>query len=113
LPVPSYVQNGHASQASTSSVFQNAKVEHPGFAAAGASQQSVTQEPIKPKFFTVYDDAATITHTPEDALKEGLGMVKAIKESLKKLELGSKLRQEVWDREIGKSVIPHFSFSPT
>ena len=39
-------------------------------------------------------------------------MVKAIKESLKKLELGSKLRQEVWDREIGKSVIPHFSFSP-
>jgi len=37
-------------------------------------------------------------------LKEGVGMVKAIKTSLKQLQLGSKLRHEVWQREIERFV---------
>ncbi|KAF8974240.1 hypothetical protein BDZ97DRAFT_1945601 [Flammula alnicola] len=60
----------------------------------------ITPEEVKPKLFAVYSSAAEISYVPEDALKAGLGMTKTIKESLKKLELGSKLRQEVWDREL-------------
>lgn len=63
------------------------------------------QQQIKPTLFTVYNTANEIVHTPEAALKEGLGMVKTIKDTLKQLELGSKLRQEVWDRELTKCVI--------
>jgi hypothetical protein len=48
----------------------------------------------------VYDIVADISYVPEAALKEGVGMVKEIKERIKKLELGSKLRQDVWLREI-------------
>ena len=58
----------------------------------------------KPKFFTIHEDASEITYIPEDALKEGLGMIKTIKQTLTKLELSSKLRAEVWDREITKFV---------
>jgi hypothetical protein len=50
--------------------------------------------------YTVYNAAAKIPYTPENALREGLGMVDTIKNSLKTLKLGSKLRQDVWSREI-------------
>ena len=56
----------------------------------------------KTRHFTAFQSATEISYIPEDALKEGFGMVKAIKESLKHLELGSQLRREVWDREISK-----------
>ena len=62
----------------------------------------------KPKFFTIHEDASVITYIPEHALKEGLGMVKTIKQTLTKLELSSKLRAEVWDREITKFVHHYF-----
>jgi hypothetical protein len=58
------------------------------------------QEEVKPCLYTVYDSAADISYVPETALKEGVGMVKEIREGIKKLELGSKLRQEVWLREM-------------
>ena len=61
-----------------------------------------TPQQSKPKFFTIHEDASEITYIPEDALKEGLGMVKTIKQTLTKLELSSKLRAEVWDRELTK-----------
>lgn len=57
-------------------------------------------EPSKTKFYNVYEASTAIDYSPEQALKEGLGMVKSIKSSLKKLSLGSKLRQDVWLREI-------------
>ena len=41
-----------------------------------------------------------IDYLPENALKEGLGMVKTLKSSIKTLELGNKLRKDVWLREI-------------
>ena len=62
----------------------------------------------RPKFFTVHEDASEITYVPEDALKDGLGMIKTIKQTLTKLELSSKLRAEVWDREITKFVHQYF-----
>jgi hypothetical protein len=61
-----------------------------------------TPQQSKLKFFTIHEDASKITYIPEDALKEGLGMVKTIKQTLTKLELSSKLRAEVWDRELTK-----------
>ena len=69
-----------------------------------------TPQQSRPKFFTVHEDASEITYIPEDALKEGLGMIKTIKQTLKKLELSSKLRAEVWDREITKFVYQYFYF---
>ncbi|KAF8812373.1 hypothetical protein BYT27DRAFT_7087741 [Phlegmacium glaucopus] len=59
-----------------------------------------TPQQSKSKFFTIHEDASKITYIPENALKEGLGMVKTIKQILLKLELSSKLRAEVWDREL-------------
>lgn len=63
----------------------------------------VAVEPILPKF-KVYASVSDITYAPETALKEGILMVNTIEEGLKRLELGSKLRQEVWDREMQKCV---------
>lgn len=56
----------------------------------------------KPALYTVYNSAAEIPYRPEDALKEGVGMVNTLKASIKKLELGSKLRKDVWLREIDR-----------
>ncbi|THG92694.1 hypothetical protein EW026_g8299, partial [Hermanssonia centrifuga] len=47
-----------------------------------------------------YQSEDDITYVPEDALKQGLGMVKSMKHNIKRLELGSKLRKDVWLREI-------------
>ena len=72
------------------------------------SRGDKTPQQLKPEFFTIHEDASEITYIPEDALKEGLGMVKTIKQTLTKLELSSKLRAEVWDREITKFVHQYF-----
>lgn len=56
-------------------------------------------EPQRP-LYRVYNSADDIKYLPEDALNEGLSMVKTIKANIKKLELGSKLRKDVWLREI-------------
>ena len=66
--------------------------------------REVTLQPSEPKFFTIHKDASEINYIPEDALKEGLGMVKTIKQTLVKLDLSSKLRADVWDRELAKYV---------
>ncbi|KAI0786384.1 hypothetical protein C8Q75DRAFT_771545 [Abortiporus biennis] len=58
------------------------------------------EQPEQRKQYTVYQDANDIDYQPETALKEGLAMVKAMKTNIKKLELGSKLRKDVWLREI-------------
>jgi hypothetical protein len=62
----------------------------------------VVPEERKPSLYTVYNSAAEIPYQPEDALKEGVGMVNTLKASIKKLELGSKLRKDVWLREIDR-----------
>lgn len=45
-----------------------------------------------------------LDYTPEAALKEGAKMVQTIRDNIKKLELGSKLRQDVWMREVERYV---------
>ncbi|KAE9410407.1 hypothetical protein BT96DRAFT_931168 [Gymnopus androsaceus JB14] len=52
------------------------------------------------KKYTVYQSVADISYSPEAALKEGLEMVKSVKAYMAKMNLGSKLRQEVWNREL-------------
>ncbi|KAH9951754.1 Dynamin family-domain-containing protein [Amylocystis lapponica] len=64
----------------------------------GAASQTSQDAPRI--LYTVHKSADEIEYLPEDALKEGLGMVRMIKQNIKKLELGSKLRKEVWLREI-------------
>ena len=54
------------------------------------------------EFFKKYESVEDILYAPEEALKEGLGMVKTIKMCLKSLDVGSKMRQEVWMNEIKK-----------
>ncbi|KAI0773956.1 hypothetical protein C8Q74DRAFT_798482 [Fomes fomentarius] len=53
-----------------------------------------------PNLYKVYQSADEIQYAPEDALKEGLGMVRALKASIKKVDLGSKMRHDVWQEEI-------------
>ena len=45
-----------------------------------------------------------LDYAPEAALKEGAKMVQTIRDNIKKLELGSKLRQDVWMREVERYV---------
>ena len=52
------------------------------------------------KFFTTYDSSAVIDYTPEKSLHENLNMVKTLKGHVKQLELGSKMRKDVWLKEI-------------
>ena len=47
--------------------------------------------------------AAEIDYTPEKALQAGLSFTKVIDKRVKKLELGSKMRKDVWLREIARS----------
>jgi len=98
LLVPAYLRSGSALSSPTiptTSISATPKVEEK------VPILNETQEAEnKSKHFTAFQSAAEISYLPEDALKEGFGMVKAIKESLKQLELGSQLRREVWDREI-------------
>lgn len=42
---------------------------------------------------------------PKAALKEGLSMARTIEANLACLSLGSKLREEMWKREIAQSVV--------
>src|SRR6266540_5281080 len=103
LPNPSYTQNRFVSTSTSGSDNLRPK------AADGSAQEQKVFTQLQNEdnnlfstFYTLYRSSEGIEHTPEAALKEGLGMVKTIKECLKKLELGSKLRREVWDREIIK-----------
>ncbi|KAI9063349.1 hypothetical protein FKP32DRAFT_1592405 [Trametes sanguinea] len=50
--------------------------------------------------FRKYERVEDLQYAPEEALKEGLAMVKTLKLSLKSLDVGSKMRQEVWMNEI-------------
>jgi hypothetical protein len=94
--VPPYLRNGPAGNSQTVSGA-------PTGAIPKLEEETETREvENKSKHFTAFQSATEISYIPEDALKEGFGMVKAIKESLKQLELGSQLRREVWDREISK-----------
>lgn len=69
-------------------------------------KQPVEPTPIPPaappfrKLYQIFDKYEDIEYVPENALKNGLNMVATLKDSLKKLELGSKLRKDVWMREI-------------
>jgi hypothetical protein len=104
LPIPSYVQAGPLSRTGSASGINNVLPksedgEPPQQRIRNHQEQPAT---VNQTYFTIYNSFDDIAHTPESAFKEGLGMVKMIKEYLKKLELGSKLRREVWDREIAK-----------
>lgn len=61
------------------------------------SQPAVAGAPLN---FVEYDSAAEIQYTPELALKTGLSMVENIKAHVLRIELGSKLRKDVWLKEI-------------
>lgn len=67
---------------------------------AGLERSHSNLELIKPKTYTSYASAQDIPYTPENALGEGVGMVKYLKSKVKKMEIGSKMRKDVWLREI-------------
>ena len=52
--------------------------------------------------FDKHASADEIDYTPENALKAGLSYVKVIDKNVKRLELGSKMRKDVWLREIAR-----------
>ncbi|KAH9844070.1 Dynamin family-domain-containing protein [Rhodofomes roseus] len=65
-----------------------------------AAPLSRTSSKITQPLYKVFKSVEEINYLPEEALNEGLGMVKTIKANIKTLEVGSKLRKEVWLREI-------------
>lgn len=54
----------------------------------------------EPALFATFESATEIDYSPEASLRQGLGMVNALKSTVKTLKLGSKLRVDVWDREL-------------
>ena len=60
---------------------------------------------IKPEaVYRQYKSADEIEYTPERALQEGIAMVQDLGEHLKRLDVGSKLRKEVWAKEVDTCV---------
>ena len=55
--------------------------------------------------FEEHKSAEEIAYSPEAAVKEGINMIQTLKVQMRNLKLGSKLREEVWAREISRSVI--------
>lgn len=53
-----------------------------------------------PASFKMYKSAQEIQYTPETSLQEGINMVKTLKAHINHLELGSKMRKDVWMKEI-------------
>ncbi|KAF8589963.1 hypothetical protein K439DRAFT_1628171 [Ramaria rubella] len=66
------------------------------------ARENRPEAPVLPPapLYNIYGSVHEIAYTPENALRQGLGMVKTIKNDIKKLELGSKMRKEVWLREV-------------
>ncbi|GJE84682.1 nuclear GTPase SLIP-GC [Phanerochaete sordida] len=104
MPVPSYIQG--ASVAPLAAAQGPMPTVGPSF--TGVQQPLPSQDAYAPQpapapqqvFFKKHDSVDDIQYAPEDALKEGLGMVKTLQANIKKLEFGSKLRKDVWMREI-------------
>ncbi|KAK0490958.1 hypothetical protein IW261DRAFT_1434849 [Armillaria novae-zelandiae] len=95
LPVPFYVQGSTSSTTGTPKVESATRQD----VSLGPSSSGLdTQRPAM--LYSVYNSASDISYSPEGALQEGLGIVKSIEQSLGKLQLGSKLRQDVWHREL-------------
>ncbi|KLO16323.1 hypothetical protein SCHPADRAFT_823334 [Schizopora paradoxa] len=53
-----------------------------------------------PASFKMFNSVQEIDYTPEKSLQEGLNMVKTLKAHINHLELGSKMRKDVWLKEI-------------
>lgn len=53
-----------------------------------------------PSLFKGYESAQDISYSPESALKEGVKMIQTLKARMRNMKLGSKLREQVWAREI-------------
>lgn len=47
-----------------------------------------------------YASSTDIIYTPEEALREGLNMVSAISSGLDTLDLGTRMRKDVWARTV-------------
>jgi hypothetical protein len=62
--------------------------------------------------YTIYSGSKDIVYTPEASLKEGLAMVKTLEGNIQSLKLGSKLREDVWKRELSRQVAcEHHTFT--
>ncbi|KZT13003.1 uncharacterized protein LAESUDRAFT_719309 [Laetiporus sulphureus 93-53] len=99
-----------AGDANAQSIIPKVKAEDGGDRAAPT--QAAVAAPAKP-LYTIYNAADEIEYLPERALKECLQMVTTIKTNIKKLELGSKLRKDVWLREIERLKFLQDNIVPT
>ncbi|KAG6857363.1 hypothetical protein H0H87_005666 [Tephrocybe sp. NHM501043] len=104
LPVPMYAQQNVKSSSQTHTAQQGVISTKAEDANMDDGIDALAATLSRGTCFSVYTSPKDIKYTPEKALKEGLGMVTSIKASLKHLQLGSKLRQEVWMREIDRCV---------
>ncbi|KAK0453568.1 hypothetical protein EV421DRAFT_2030518 [Armillaria borealis] len=95
LPVPFYVQESASSTTGTPKAEPETQQDAP---LGSSSSRLAVQRPVM--LYSVYNSAGDVPYSPEGALQEGLGMVRSIEQGLGKLQLGSKLRQDVWHREL-------------
>ena len=50
--------------------------------------------------YKTYQAASDIDYDPEVAIQEGIEMINTLEESLGKMSIGNKLREQVWHREL-------------
>ncbi|KAG8961273.1 hypothetical protein FRC03_005582 [Tulasnella sp. 419] len=58
--------------------------------------------PVPPAPYVKYNSHQEIIYTPEGALSAGSAMIKVVKEKVRHLEIGSKLRKDVWKKDLDK-----------
>ncbi|KAF7983849.1 hypothetical protein HWV62_18164, partial [Athelia sp. TMB] len=99
LPVPSYLKKNTIPSPDTKFQLDNLQDVKMGDATATSRSKILADEPVT-RDYTIFSSSSDIPYVPEDALAQGLRMVKTLKANVKKLELGNKMRKEVWLREI-------------
>ena len=101
--MPAYVADAPTRSGRTDDEPCRGAAKAPGVEMTGtinAQAQPFVDQPT----FLMHQTAAEIAYRPEGALSQGVAMVKALEFTVKKLDLGSRLRKEVWQREIDKYV---------
>ncbi|KZT24461.1 hypothetical protein NEOLEDRAFT_1134832 [Neolentinus lepideus HHB14362 ss-1] len=105
LPVPTYVSSevGRPLNDASTGAFPVKKEGRNVATVTADKDHSNAQPQPQPQSlasYEVYSTSDEIPYMPETALSEGMKMVKAMKTSIKKIDLGSKLRKDVWLRDI-------------
>ncbi|KAL9712639.1 hypothetical protein Ac2012v2_003876 [Leucoagaricus gongylophorus] len=94
--VAKYLDSTYSSGANV----KNEEMKQSPQSAVPSRRASPLNHTVPAPLFKEHKSAEEIAYSPEAALEEGVKMIQTLKARMQNLKLGSKLREEVWAREI-------------